>query len=510
WGVSMLNPKNRVESLTPHKHATWRLDGVDPDGTRFFAYPESAIGRPPVRIDVFIPGQQDHPVELRTILRSGWTVRARGKQAANLEICQHLLRALQSWGARTPGFQGQYWQLPFGSRIVVNDIRADVNKMDIVFHPVYNIEQNWLSVEALQKMWCLEPAAWPEAIDLADLQLHSQPHESISLVKLPTRHGTETLVFKSLLQDIKYMYHELKMLLTLKRHPGIIGPPLYIVKKKCRFGGKHGVCGFLVQHYPLGNLGKVLEQSARGIPSVLVTLKDRLRWARQITQALLHINSSPMGFYPDLKPDNVVLTPGVDGLDAVLIDLEQRGGWYSWSPPEVRYVEYLEYIATRVECPPVRKKSLALLTSYIPGWKLLTQTDRYRDCSQGFSHAWLALEHDEREEAQVFMLGKLLWCIFETSSSINCSIGFDMFREQEAWHSFPDFKYTPLNLRDCIRACTEGAPEWDGTFRSIVRVGAKLYPLEHPENAGPQETQDAAIRWWTREVRSAKRFMEQK
>jgi hypothetical protein len=516
WNKSYLNPKNRIESLRPHKDITWRLDGIDSHGTQFFAYPISAVGRPPMRVDVFIPGQQDHPVELRSVLRSGMTVVAKEEQVVGLEICQHLLRALQSWEARTPGFHEAYAQLPFGSRIVVNDIQADVNRMDIVFHQVYTIEQNWLSVEALEKMWCLGSARWPATIDLADLQLHSQPHESISIVRIPARHGPKTLVFKSLLQDTKYMYHELKMLLTLEPHSHIVGRPLYVVKKKCRFGGKFGVCGFVMQHYPLGNLGRRLERYAQEEPNSSISLKDRVQWARQITQAILHISNSPMGFYPDLKPDNIVLTPGVDGTDAVLIDLEQRGGWYSWSPPEVRYVEYLEYIATRVECPPVRKKSLALLNSYIPGWKLLTQVDRYRDCGQGFSDAWLTLELDQREAAQVFMLGKLLWCIFEKSSSINCGIGFDMFREQEGWHCFPEFRHTPLELRECIRSCTEGAPEWDGKFRSIVRRGDRLYAKAPPDqgaslaSASPQETQDAAIGWWTEEVRSAKRFMEQK
>ncbi|KAF2810060.1 uncharacterized protein BDZ99DRAFT_462673 [Mytilinidion resinicola] len=406
--------------------------------------------------------------------------------------------------------------MPFGSRIVVNDIRANVDSMEIVPHPIYNIEQNWFSVKALQDIWHLDSARWPDVVDYADLQLQAQPHESITLVQIPSRRGGETLVFKSLVQDVKYMYHELKMLLTLKRHPNIIGAPLYVVTKKCRFGGKIGICGFILPFYPLGSLGKTLEESSREALSTPSMLRDRFRWARQIAQALLHIKDSPLGFYPDLKPDNVLLSPGTEGLDATLIDLEQRGGWYSWSPPEVRYIEYLEYIAARVECPPVRVKSLALLKSFIPGWKLPTQADRYRECTQGFSAAWLALEGKEREAAQVFMLGKLLWCIFEGTSSVNCGIGFDMFREQEASPPFPKFRDTPAKLRACIRACTAGAPEWDEQFRTIARRGTKYYAVERLsepgelEGASPKETQEAAKRWWQEEVRSAKRFVEQK
>ena len=86
-------------------------------------------------------------------------------------------------------------------------------------------------------------------------------------------------------------------------------------------------------------------------------------------------------------------------MNAVLIDLEQRGGWYSWSPPEVRYIEYMEYITARMDCRTVRKKSLALLIAFIPTWKLPTQSDGYHDCKRGFSLAWATLAAHELEGA---------------------------------------------------------------------------------------------------------------
>lgn len=162
------------------------------------------------------------------------------------------------------------------------------------------------------------------------------------------------------------------------------------------------------------------------------------------------------------------------------------------------------------------RKSLALLTSFIPTWKLPTQSDRYHNCKRGFSSAWATLKAHELEAAQVFMLGKFLWCLFESTSSINCGISFDMFRD-EGWRRFPEFRDTPAALRQCIRECTSGAPEWEGRFRTIERVGTKYYAVERLgqgaeilEEASPQETQDAATRWWKEEVRNAKRFVQQK
>ncbi|KAK4175135.1 hypothetical protein QBC36DRAFT_355502 [Triangularia setosa] len=74
---------------------------------------------------------------------------------------------------------------------------------------------------------------------------------------------------------------------------------------------------------------------------------------------LIHIRDHGPGFYSDLKPNNVLLVkptgPHVgfnvmddSGLTApLIIDFEQRGSWYGWSPPKVQYVEYLDMLATK-------------------------------------------------------------------------------------------------------------------------------------------------------------------
>jgi hypothetical protein len=103
-----------------------------------------------------------------------------------------VLRALERWVARTTGFEVLYHNMLFRSRIMVNEIRANMDSVEIHLLPVYGIEQNWFSLKALQNMWGI--------VDFADLQLYSQPHEAITLVQIPSHHNKELLVFKSLVR----------------------------------------------------------------------------------------------------------------------------------------------------------------------------------------------------------------------------------------------------------------------------------------------------------------------
>lgn len=69
-----------------------------------------------------------------------------------------------------------------------------------------------------------------------------------------------------------------------------------------------------------------------------------MRWAHQLTSALVHIWNSHVGYYADLKLDNIIIRESGHGdFDVVLLDFEQRGAWFSWSPPEINTVAYLLY-----------------------------------------------------------------------------------------------------------------------------------------------------------------------
>ncbi|KAH8905226.1 hypothetical protein BR93DRAFT_946102 [Coniochaeta sp. PMI_546] len=497
----------------------WKFGGVDTDGTRFFVVPTFAIGTPPMRVDVYIRPPEEHSLHVRRALKPEAAMYATDKKTAiNLPVTQHLLQALDHWSSSLPGLRDIYLSLPFGSQIAVTELTLDPTETaaSIQFMPNYEVEQAMMSLDSLQQMWPSD-LCWPATIDTTDLLCCSQIHEAITIVTIPcSPHPDREYVFKSLLREQKYLYNELKMLLTLQPHDNLIPRPLYIVTHKCRFGGKSGVAGFILEYYPLGSL-------AARLPSSKPNLSDQFRWARQIASALIHVNNSG-GFYPDLKPDNIVLRRTPKGeIDAVLIDLEQRGGWFSWSPPEIAYVEYIEILASRAPDCATRDEFTTLLRGYIPDWRAPAQKERYRDVTGGFSAPWLALAAERAaggalstllERAQTFMLGKLLWCIFEGRAVVGCGIDHELLRDPDpefgGTGAFPEFRETPVQVRDLIRACTAGAPEWEGRKRGLVLRKGKLVPDAwdgEGDVPSAKETREVARRWWTKEVTVAREFL---
>lgn len=584
----------------PQPAGTWRLDGVDSDGRRLFAVPGFAVGAPPLRIDVLLPAPEDTPRALRAsaamTMGSPTSAAARG-----LPLSRHVVRALEHWSAgiddaadkagrggqkaadKEGEFRRRYEALPFGSRIVVADVGADPTRAEIHLVPRYDVEQAMLSTDELRRLWANDSdgaaPAWPEELDWAELRFHRQLHEAISIVAIPGRrvpadgdHASPTthtitpthFVFKSLVRDLRYMYHELRVLLALPPHASLVRRPLFVVTRRARFGGRRGVCGFVLE-YVQGGGGSLrdrllLAEVAAGIssPAVVdeggkesdVPLADCFRWARQVAAALAHVNEalpSGSGYYPDLKPDNVVLRArrgtgtAADAdmetahLDAVLLDLEQRGGWFSWSPPEVLAVEYAELLATRLpggrgdtRAAEARRRAARGLNRYLACCGLEgeatfseaaddgcgddeagvddgdeTET-RYRGEDGGFSLPWRALlarrnlarrrdmvscgadpvDDDDAlalERAQVFMLGKLLWCMFERRARVRCGLDHELLRDDDygggddgetTAMTFPTFRRTPIALRALVRACTAGAPEWEDAQEGRAAPGA--------------------------------------
>ncbi|OIW34612.1 hypothetical protein CONLIGDRAFT_626649 [Coniochaeta ligniaria NRRL 30616] len=491
-----------INGSTNTRTPEWRLDGVDIDGVRFFAVPTFAIATPPLRVDVYIPPLEEHSQEVRRVLKPEAAMYAINKQSAiNLDISQHL-------------------SLPFGSQIVVEELTPDPARTAATINlvPYYAVEQAMMSLDSLQQMWPSD-LHWPTTIDTSDLLYRSQIHEAITLVTIPSSPDpNREYVFKSLLRDQKYLYNELKMLLTLPPHANLISRPPYIVTHKCRFGGKRGVAGFILDYYPLGSL-------ARHLSSPTPSLSDRFRWARQITSALIHVNASG-GFYPDLKPDNIVLRQTQSGeIDAVLLDLEQRGGWFSWSPPEIVYAEYIEILASRAPGPATRDEMTTLLRGYIPDWTPPAQEERYRNVVGGFSAPWRALAAARDgggemqtllERAQTFMLGKLMWCIFEGRAVVRCGVDHELLRDPDpefgGTGGFPEFRETPVPVGELIKACTAGAPEWEGRGRGLVLRKGKLVPDAWEGEGGVPsvgETRSVARRWWMEEVVVAREFLGQ-
>jgi hypothetical protein len=296
-------------------------------------------------------------------------------------------------------------------------------------------------------------------------------------------------------------------------HPAIIARPLYVVVKRCRFGAKVGICGFLLEYHPAhGSLQSVLG-SGQPIP-----LRQKLHWLRQLTSALLHVRDHGPGFYSDLKPSNVLLTrnTAADGLTApLLIDFEQRGSWYSWSPPEVQFVEFLDMLATKASSPCVRRRYGDMLRRCIAGWSAEHQERPLMEAPQGYSLGWAALDRAGRRRAQMFGLGKLMWCVFEEVPSCNTFVSIETLAEGvDQRRRFPEFDKTPAELRELIRRCTVGAPEWSEDGFPVQRRGGKLVPVESRASVSSESVMDSvhvqtlAREWWRKRVRDAEIYAE--
>ena len=325
------------------------------------------------------------------------------------------------------------------------------------------------------------------------MEHHHQLNDAISLVRVREVFGIELFVLKTSISDIKYLYHELKLLLTMPPHLNIIARPLYLVTSSDRHGGDDRVYSFLLEYHSQGNLANELEQRLR---QGTLHLKDQLRWARQITSTMMFIMKKPTRFYSELKPDNVLLS-GPDE-DAILIDFEQVGNWTSFSAPEIYYIEYLLQLAKSEIIPvSIKQRYEKLLARYVPDDP--SPSPIYSDPPNGCYKAWNLLDHSEQEAAMVFSLGKILWCIFEGASCTRNSLLVEP--KYGCLLEFPTFQRTPAKLQQLIRQCTTGSYEWKGSQIDIVRRGSKFYPRGRPgvngeAAANAVEAMDAAKTMW--------------
>ena len=447
--------------------------------------------------------------------------------------------------------------MPFASRIVITEPWIDQGTKGVYLEDNHDVENAMLSVSHLFDLWnlTLEDRGrdrGPKVIDLGRLKLEKTIHEAICLVTISAG-GTDqdkddtVYVFKSTTreQGVKYLYHEIKTLLTLPPHPHIAPQPLFLVTKKCGFGGKKGVCGFVMEYYEYGHLGANLlrfrQADAKSTGRACGNFSyEPWKRASQLVDAVLHITSGAMGtggFYSDLKLDNIMLVPSSSPeggrLDIKLIDFEQRGAWWAWSPPETYLVELLEFIVNNPAHAPaeVVSRYKVLLSDYFGQGKLegeswtytlpLNQIS-YTNPEHGFSTSWLALTAQEREKAMVFMLGKILWCLFEVMPSINSSVFFgrQIFREVDPQKRFPVFSdRTPEGMRALIRECTRGAPEWEGEGPYVIWNDSKI-DVEVKQSKGVLDDEQssllasgiqvAAKDYWRKKLAMAEDFITKK
>ncbi|OJD30132.1 protein kinase-like domain protein [Diplodia corticola] len=480
WEFSPLNPKNRLCSLAQLKAPqSWRIDGGTSYGTRFFTVPTIfRSGWAPLRIDTFIPDQTKHPLALRSVLQSSHSVCTRGSQIGSLGISHHICNALDYHFRKDLQLWDRIQHLPFGSRLVFENVTSDVKDMTLRIIPAYELEMQLLSVQALKALWADDVAddAWPDIIHLDRLVHLRQLHDSITVVRL---HGDkEDYVFKSTTSDPKFLYHELKLLLTIPPHPHIVPPPLYIVVKKSSFGGKLGVCGFILPYYSGGSLRDMVPRMAL---TGSLDLQTKCKWARQIISALTHLHGTTAGFYSDLRPDNILLkcprSSTSESEDVVLVDFEQRGNWNSWTAPEITSLSYLQELKSAASNAADDNEWLRLLryAHLLPRDDFEVRHRKYRNQGHGSNTIWFSLSPEAKVSAEVYSLGLLLYCIFEELSNPrnNLATSFDI----EPRIEFPEFKLTPHSLRQFVLRCAGQGSSWNATGTggtSLYRQGDKL------------------------------------
>lgn len=499
WELSQLNPKNRVDSLAPWSEPLWRTDGCTGFGSQFYAVPLFMKPLTPLRIDVFIPELSTQPRHIRDILELDRAFHTKDRtRVAELPISRHIERRLHLWTKTLERPADYLGSLPFGSRIVFKNMALDIHQIDIEIGPAHALETFLFSEAQFKETWGPD-VRLPPAIDISQVQFLEQIHDSTCQVRVD---GVD-YVMKALTSFSKYLYHELKLLLTMKPHPSIMSAPVHIVTKKVKFGSKRAVLGFTLEFHEHGTMRDIVPLLGS---SGSLTSTEQFKWAIQIASGLVHLRETSGNFYPDLRLDNIVLS---SNRDAVMVDFEQRGVWCEFAAPEVNTIEYIRMIATEDKVPPpIREEFANLMETLCPGYEDLLSREKYTNPPGGYNVSWLSLSPREQEAAEVYMLGRVIWCLFEGVSAPQRATIWVSYRWESSLQ-FPEYRKTPEAIRRLVDSCTKGRrPSLDTT---VVRQGSRLVLSgQDPSQATREAVLDAARAWWTTEVGWAKEYLEER
>jgi hypothetical protein len=524
WETSQLNPRNRIDSLDPPADPLWRVDGCTGLGTQYYAVPLFLEHVTPLRVDVYILEEAMASAQLRRLLDLDVAFHARNStKLRRLGICSQILRALQHWttkdGEGSIARMAKILQgLPFGSRILFRNLDMDIKKIRIEVLPMHEAERELLSLSMLEQAWQLGADDLPPRLDISELAFVRQLHDSVCLVRRKGEANPNVYVLKALIDGSKHLFHELDVLLQMPPHPNVIGRPSHLVTKRCGFGNKKAVLGFLLHYHAGGNL-------VEEIPFMTIhgklTHQDKLRWARQLTSAVNHVFFEANRFYPDLRMDNIVFSASKE---IILLDFEQRGVWCEFGPPEINAIEYVRILASddasgfrdyESAIPEdVRDRYFVLLDGMLPNWRILKEMRQYRafplpgvESARSFNVAWECLDESEREAAQVYMLGRALWCILEGEGAPVRAAAWQGY-PFEPLVEFPAFRRTPEALRPLISRCTSGRR--DQLSRVVTRRNSKMTLADREDISSVAEVLNAARNWWAEELAYAENFLSER
>ncbi|KAJ4421406.1 hypothetical protein N0V82_003787 [Gnomoniopsis sp. IMI 355080] len=532
WEDSQLNPKNRIDSLDPPKHPLWKLDGCAGLGTQFYAIPLFLGEVPPIRCDALLSEDVTEEPTMRKLLDLDTVFHARDCTRLRRQgIYSYVLRALQAWTEKHghEKIRELYYESPFGSRLVFGNLPMKVEDVDIQVRYHWDLESHYNTVNELTKMWegQVDIKSVPPSLDIYDLVFVRQLHDSVCVVRhrqdadfSKERPKQEALwVLKALTSSVKFMYHELRVLLTMPAHPNIISSPVRLVTKATRMNKKRTVVvGFLMPFHSGGGLRDELPLLR---VNHLLKLQDQIRWARDICSGMLHIRSQAHTYYPDLRLDQIVFP--ADKKRPIIVDMEQRGVWCEFGSPEVNAIDYIMALSIDEEEEdegdtadhsefgskgswPSRQRSRDIMQRLLPNYRKLCNPDDYYDSPpMGYNIPWICLTWNEQEYAVVYMLGRLLWCIFEGMSAPQRGAIWQSYHNEPEFE-FPEFRCTPPELRGLIDQCTRGRRCQLSNY--VVRKGSKIVLREDPRGHGsPSQIRSVAKGFWMNEVRWAEEFL---
>ncbi|KAK0386819.1 hypothetical protein NLU13_2342 [Sarocladium strictum] len=496
WSASFLNPKNRIDSLEPVRNSKWRIDGCTAYGSQFYAVPVF-FDTCPLRIDVFVPELTTLPEAIRRVLDVDVVFHTRdADRIAGLGITRHILRILNYWTSTLAAPRAPFDDVPFGSRIVLANLPVNIRDVSITIAPAHYVERHLVPLADLQANWGAH-LCYPPTVDVRRLKVVFQVHDSVCLVELDQK----LWILKALANHTKYLYHELRNLLRIPPHENVVAKPSHLVTKACSFGGKTAVLGFTLEYHEYGSLRDL-------VPFLhlhhQITTETAVGWSVQLTSALCHLRQTTGTFYPDLRLDNIVLS--ADGR-VVMVDFEQRGVWCEFAAPEVNAFDYVRIVAIDGDTEPCVQQQFAdILEAQLPGWHDLEEGEEYIWPSSGYNVAWKCLTPTEQEACEVYMLGRVLWCIFEGQSAPQRATVWISYR-WEPELEFPEYRKAPQPIRDLIDRCTRGRSPGMGTV--ITRRGSQLVlrSLERTGGSTPEDVQQTAKEWWQAELKRSRDWL---
>jgi hypothetical protein len=253
-----------------------------------------------------------------------------------------------------------------------------------------------------------------------------------------------------------------------------------------------------------------------------------VRWSKQITSALIHIRDQGTVF-SDLRLDNVVLASSNNGAhfaDAVLIDFEQRGNWYEWCAPEVRYRMYVDNLRNAMPGHDFSSEARTpqAVNDFLESFEKHGQISALLQDNPGrgkfpippWNQAWFSLSPAAQEKAMTFSLGMFLYCIFEGVSNPCISVA-------NAWPfephiEFPHFQRTPSIIRTLVQQLTIDAPEWSYAVglprgsKRMARRGDKIFAATEVGDFDQHDNRrfviNEAILGWEEELHQAQAYYE--